>query len=130
MSKKNKTNLEINNDKLIILQYISGPIALILGTIIIFTIIAALIIVPSKIQANKEEKEQAALLEIRQTKAQSFIDYNEKTFGNVINGYWSENVYIVESDKGKFYIRFVDKDIFNIELTNKSNQTAEIYSKK
>ena len=129
MSRKNKRNIEINNDKLIILQYISGPIALILGTIIIFVIIAAILIIPSKIETNIKEKEKAELAEIRQTKAQAFIDHNPQTFGEVTNSNWSDNVYIVESDKGKFYIRFVDKDIFNVEVTNKANQTVKIYQK-
>ncbi len=129
MSRKSKTNLEINNDKLIVLQYISGPIALILGTILIFTIIAAILIIPSKIKSNIEEKEKAELAEVRQTKVQAFIDYNTQTFGKVTNSSWSDNVYVVESDKGKFFIRFVDKDIFNIVVTNKANQTVEIYQK-
>lgn len=131
MGNKNRTNLEVNNDKLIIWQYITGPLSVIAGGILVIIIVIALLVIPDKINEKREAERKAISAQTRQTIVESFISDNPKTFGTIEKSYWDGSVYHLKSSEyGDFAINFVNDEIFNVELTNKANQTKEIYRKK
>ncbi|WP_027628104.1 hypothetical protein [Ruminiclostridium cellobioparum] len=132
MSKKNRTNIEINNDRLIIWQYITGPLFYVVGGIVIMGIVIGGInfIWRSADNDTQDEKEKSKITEFRQEQVDRYIDHNEDYFGTIEKSYWDGSTYHLKSDKGDFAINFVNNEIFNIEMTNKANQTVEVYRKK
>lgn len=130
LSKKSRTNTEINNDKLIIWQYLTGPLFYIGGVIIIIVIVACLIIIPdkihNKIDAGNETKSQQTM----QLNVDSFVKNNSDYFGTINKSYWNGSVYNIESSKGKFIINTVNDKVFNVEAINKLNQSVEVYRAK
>lgn len=131
MPKKNRTNIEINNDRLVIWQYITGPLFYIVGGIIIIGIvIGGLNFIWKSDDDTRDEKEKLKIAEFREKQADEYIKNNKDYFGVIQKSYWDGSVYHFNSDKGNFTINFVNDEIFNIEMTNKANQTIEIYRKK
>lgn len=129
MSKK-KTNIEINNDRLIIWQYITWPLFYIVGGIVIMGIVIGGINFIWRSADTQDEKERSKIAESRQEQVDRYIEHNKDYFGTIEKSYWDGSTYHLKSDKGDFAINFVNNEMFNIEMTNKANQTVEVYRKK
>lgn len=130
MPKRNKTNIETNNDRLIIWQYITGPLFYIIGAIILMGIVIGSINFIWRSDDKVSEKEKEKIVQLRQEQVEKYIDYSSDIIGSIDKKYWDGSIYKIESNKGIFTIRFMDTEILNVELTNKANQTVEIYRGK
>lgn len=131
-NRKQRRAIENNNDKLVIWNYITGPLFVFVGIIVIAFVLNISI---NYIWAEPKEinkLDQQKVVELRETNIEKYTDYNADVFGTINKKYWDDSLYIIESDKGSFTITFLKEqaDIFSVEMTNKANQRALIYQRK
>ncbi len=127
--RKRNNFVEVQNDKLLIWNYLTGPIFIFIGAlVVIFGMIIAINLIWAE-PDNKGEVDQKTI-ELRQTNLDNYLEYSKDLIGKINKGYWDNSTYNIESDKGKFTITFLDADILNVVVTNKADQRAEIYRKK
>lgn len=127
---KKKSIIEQQNDRLIIWDYFTGPLFYFVGVIILFVIVGLLINFVWRSDSESDDKNTVGASDLKQQKIVQYIDYSKDILGTINKQYWDGGLYRIESDKGKFTIRFIDSDILNVEVTNKANQTVEIYRKR
>lgn len=127
---RKKSIIEQQNDRLIIWNYFSGPLFYFVGVIILFVIVGFLINFVWRSDSEFDDKKASEASDLKQQRIVQYIDYSKDILGTINKQYWDNGLYIIESEKGNFTIRFIDNDILNVEVTNKANQTVEIYRKK